>query len=543
MKPLKAKSLMLTKSTLFIIISSITFSAIILLRTIELNYLSHDFVDYVAPVDALFNNPPGLYNTFWEIHPPMLYGIIFLWKLIMGSTMISFYFLYFIFLFLFLFFLSRIVMHYSNLKYTVIFQMILVTSIIFSNLFSMFFPVELVGTTFFLIAIYILRSSINITRVIFAFILFSSAILIKEVYLFASIFVFIYLIMKQRYSRASVISGAVIGTMLVSFACIGLLLYSNSLSAYLHVLSYKRIAFPISLNAKLLEQIQLLPYFYLKHFSFASNFPIVFIKILLLTSLMAIILLFVRNRLFAEKLVIFNIPNHVILLGFVLFGLAIGMVWQGKPLDGHYAISFVPFFVLFIFLTIFELAEHHESKIGERSLFLGLFLLIFFFTPNFEVVKNNMNIVYSNVTNFRSLVLKFETVDSLKDRIVKSKGCLQVAYGWSSGSYYHYSGLTPCSKYFLVELIALQPDFTSEFRRELLDNPPPVIVYNRAGAELDVNLFEKKVFPYKNIVENCYKQDQNSVKLYYAKFSSKLEMKKCFLFILQKSNIVISESH
>jgi hypothetical protein len=77
----------------------------------------------------------------------------------------------------------------------------------------------------------------------------------------------------------------------------------------------------------------------------------------------------------------------------------------------------------------------------------------------------------------------FESAESVDFFRVGSRSCLQVAYGWA-GSYYFYSSLLPCSRFFMSPLVARQPALQEELRSDLVKRPPGAIVYRHSGADV-----------------------------------------------------------
>jgi hypothetical protein len=101
-----------------------------------------------------------------------------------------------------------------------------------------------------------------------------------------------------------------------------------------------------------------------------------------------------------------------------------------------------------------------------------------------------------------------------------------VAYGWKAGAYYYYSKGNPCSPYFLSGLVANNKQIWSEFRRTIIENPPSEIYYDTFMTGLDVHSFEKNIFPYSKIIENCYLTTSNP-KLFSSSSNSAKGTQKC----------------
>jgi hypothetical protein len=66
----------------------------------------------------------------------------------------------------------------------------------------------------------------------------------------------------------------------------------------------------------------------------------------------------------------------------------------------------------------------------------------------------------------------------------------------------------------------------SEFRKEIGSNPPTEIIYAPEEADFDVPAFEKNVFPYSVVLENCYRR-VGSTNLYKSTSTDLNRTKKC----------------
>lgn len=72
---------------------------------------------------------------------------------------------------------------------------------------------------------------------------------------------------------------------------------------------------------------------------------------------------------------------------------------------------------------------------------------------------------------------------------------------------YRLNKVPPCSKYFLPNLIVDSPFHQLQFKLELLQQPPTVVLYgNGLGADLNVAEFEQRVVPWTTILRTCYRK-------------------------------------
>ena len=528
---------------LLITLVSVICTFITLLHNINESYLGNDFVDFVVPLQSLNSGMHNLYGTFWEIHPPLLFLTLFAWISIFGKTLVGFYILFSLTLFSFYSLMILIICDVTKSNKGFLVGTFFCLVVAFQNFFGIFFPIEIIGTTLTLFSVYLIFKKQSMFNIFICFFLITYAGFIKEVYLVPSIFILAALIILNPKRKLKVIIAAASGLCSSTILTLVFLLYANSWNDYLTVMKYKDQTFNYSLNSKLLEQIQLLPYFVVKNYSIFGILPLNLIKLLILFALTLAIFIGLLNfrKLNLNEINKLILKNaKIFILSATLCGLYFGMVLQGKPLNGHYAISFMPF----TYILYGKLIAHFTRKFNENRsniMVVGSSVMIMFalMCPNLDQTFRVANKVFINLGNLSSHIRDMESTDSTKAYRISTPSnnpCIQVAYGWGSGSFYHYSNAYPCSKFFLIELIARNRLFTDMFVKEILARPPNYIVYDTRLADLDVLLFEKEVFPYRKILANCYELDNLEKYLYRSK-SNEIQLKSCIITTLIHAKI------
>ena len=184
---------------------SLFLTLITILSTINQWTLSHDFITYATISESLLKSPPSLYDSYWEIHPPFLFLLLAFWIWLFGNTLISFYALYAIVL---LFFYLVINLLVSKLHYklnVLVFQVILLSDFVLTNIFNMFFPIDIIGTLFCLTAILLLVIKCNLTNITLAFTLSLLAIFTKEVFIFMPLALFVFLAISKKNCNSTLV--------------------------------------------------------------------------------------------------------------------------------------------------------------------------------------------------------------------------------------------------------------------------------------------------------------------------------------------------
>jgi hypothetical protein len=328
---------------------------------------------------------------------------------------------------------------------------------------------------------------------------------VKEVWFF-SVIPFGALALLDRPMRWKTLACLVAGWVAVLGLLVGGLIAVGALGAYWDVLKYKATAFPLPGARTAVEGL-------------VTTIGSESTKVFLLWPIFPIIIgvaAYLRVRVLGvgsavRELVSFQ--ESFLLLSFLTWAcLVVGYVWQDKPVQGHsFVMLFMPFFLLTAAGLVYVVHAFSDSRSwtllqrgGVVAIVIGLSLI-----PSTTVVAG-LGDRYQEIRGSDQLssVVTLEDSASLQRYAVMAShlggtGCLQVAYGWNSGAAYIYTGANPCSRYFLANLLTTDV-VRNEFRRDMTTRPPDVIVYETDMADLDVQSFEKTVFPYSRVLAECY---------------------------------------
>jgi len=503
--------------------SSLILTCLVLVQTINQVSFSHDFSSYVAAINYLFDHGHGPYIDFWDIKPVYLFIILSGFFSITGISLVTAYALYA--LFLFAFFLC---LHYyiiaSNLRIRLsgIF-IILLFGIVCSNLFNtMFFPSEIIGFDFILLSLLILRRAESFKRLFLGLLLASIAGQTKEVYLFCSLALALYLI-TANLNRTKVVVAFVTANLVVALVGLCFLIKTHALGQYLEMTRIKSEMFQLD------PVYNFLKFPILAVVSYTSQYTLLGIATPLFLGLLLLVVFSVSRSQAGTGFTFIKFSNLKIEqdvrgLLLILAAIILGFTWQGKLPTEHYAISLLPI----ITLVLISLLDQFQLK--SKNVFFIAALILF---PNVGILTTTAQSIVQNTIDSRSLIDKIITGEGAKKFKVPVARCLQVAYGWESGAYYYYSNTRPCSKYFLSPLIVGSNRLTNDLVLELAKNPPSEIIYNPEGAGLNVSDFESAVFPYSRVLENCFYQ-YGSSSLYKSRSTEKSKTANCIKSVFEK---------
>lgn len=470
-------------------------SGLVLVQTINQINFSHDFSSYAAGINYLFKTGNGPYLHFWDIKPVYLFIVLSGFFVLPGITLWSAYFVYFFFLLVFfsslLIWLSR---EEPKSKLRLIF-LFLLAALVFSNLFyKMFFPSEVIGIDLILLSGLLLRTPKSVPRIFTAFTLSAIAGQTKEVYLFCSLGFLIYTIrMQSRFVKLFTIF-----VLSQFFVLIGAILFLNetdALTSYLTMTSDKSHMFTVDPLQNLIKLPILSMRNYLQNYTLLGFVTPLCLSLAYASRILRFVTRSDTHLRFRMRIRTIDRGADSELLKVTLVSILLGLVWQGKIPNEHYAISILPIICLLVFRWL--------SNNPRKSFWITIFSIAMTL-PSLSNTCMALQITIQNTLNAGHLVSKIVKNQDHQNFTVPVTRCLQVAYGWESGAYYYYSGTKPCSKYFLSPLLEGNSALSSRFRNEMLINPPSEIVYQPKDAGLDVQQFEKSVFPYAQILERCY---------------------------------------
>jgi len=498
-----------TQSRIYFATSILTFLTIAI--STDQPTFQHDFSSYIVGINDLLSGTGGPYSQFFDIKPPFLYILLSPGFWLLGMNLKAAYIIFGVILFSFylgLFLLVRkLNSDFKLFKVSIYFACIF----IFSNLFSdMFFPIEIMCISFIIYALLLDNSNPSSTTIFIIAILLGISGQTKESFALTSVAYFLVLIWRRHNmlrNLFSFISGTAFVYLIVLFFLIG----SNSFAPYLEVMNYKSVVFKFALNHYVFE---LSPRFFVNWISKYTLFGI-----WSLIPLFILIISLLRSRRYQLiKYPRIYIRNNLVPLVF-LIAIVFGILIQNKGVTGHYALSLYPILAILILRVIYSLHSRNREK-------LLVLLLIILTLPRLDVGTHSFNHLKNNILQLQSNVSNMESSKSLIPFNFRVTRCLQVAYGWKAGAYYYYSKGNPCSPYFLSGLVANNKQIWSEFRRTIIENPPSEIYYDTFMTGLDVHSFEKNIFPYSKIIENCYLTNSNP-KLFSSSSNSAKGTQKC----------------
>ena len=513
--------------------------------------LAHDFSSYVIPASGL-GTP---YSDYFINRPPFLFLVLRTWGMVFGYSILSWRFLEIILLFAVL---------YGTFAITVkrklnVFSIFLLTLFSFSFLFgqnlTMFLPVELIGLSFILAAITLMRKTKSLWAVALSYILLVLAAGVREQYL---ILIPIVLIpqfvppLKIDQCRNH-LKGTLIGLLSpVIFLLFYFLIngnFKNFLNvSYVSIQSEKR-----SLNQYFQWFRQVVDHVQLEFMSNLINsvLPSVFLSTIV-TVVIVISPFFILNAKVRSEIGGNENSQQNLRVFIVGIALLISTAWQsaGYRYSGHYAINSTIGVILIISSAWSLINEHFLSRQNNsvtQKLSRGLALLLLAsFIPSHLTLNRAESFVQIDslerafdkmlVGKDEDLTMNEKITRNILSRAEKDFDCAVNVYGWDQ-SFYLYTQSRPCTRFFIPNLV-VTPSMNEEYRKELLENPPRVINYRFGGADLDVGAFERNVFPFSLVLSNCYANipidsDVNSYRLYKSIFKTAELQRQCLKEVLQ----------
>jgi hypothetical protein len=503
--------------------------------------LGIDTVSWVLPAVAPDLKIGVPYKDYFEIHPPGIFIVTFLWAKILGFSLASIKLFHFLLgLFISLFFIKIL---FKLFKPTLAF-LITISSmpVFFSNrLITYLLPAEMYGLIFSLAGIFILIGNIKAERKIFLSVcLFFLSSQMKDPFIYGLIAVIPVLLREMARHKdkikeilASFMSGIILPVLAIMLY-LGLL---GVMKEYWEVLRYKNSVYSV-LDP---ESIFYTTYSIFQYFQNAKNtfiylqyntlWLIIFFFIILLIKKVKDKSLIVNNQKMIFNLNLSDNQTNKIALLLYVFGMLIGFAYQ-KRLDTHYQLLVIfPVFLFigFIFNEIIISLDLLRKKkilyiIGLFAIYAILFLAV--------MPKKNYLVEYQFNNNPLKLLSEIKETNSpntlLENQIkanTKPEDCILKVYGWDAGQLYLYSERKPCTRYFLPNLMKYEYKI-DEYRSDLVSNPPKVVYYTQANADLNIKRFEDQVFNYTLVLQNCYKEDNIFPELSWAMYP-KDEQSKC----------------
>jgi hypothetical protein len=516
----------------------LTFSTISGIRNSTSGLVLNDASSYLAPLNGIFTGTGLPYADFLDIKPPMLLASLQPWIWAFGSSIQSMVILDILLVSTLLMLFYILLRRLSSSPIPEIVSLIVMIFALTRNAFSQLLLSETVGLIWVFLALYLLVrfGSSTLWPYIVAGIFFAFAMQAKEVYSFAGIAGAIWAFERRPVFRKlfSLLLGFLVGQILTVL----LLLSWGSLGAYLDVLNLKVKMFPSGSSSALIENTKKIV---------GDSWPVFFslgrvtLALVVLVMIICVLVVIRKGRWLEDK-------SHVVFCftaASLLVACSLGSSWQGKEFLGHYQIGvFIPLYlfvgsVAVLSLRIIRQVVPHLWL--QRT--MAILVITFLIPPlnTFALTANSVSAAIEDA-NWRLTPAQDWTnaFRVIADR-TPQQGCIQVAYGWASGAVYLNTDRRPCSPIFLANF-ALEPSLAGQLRDDLIMDPPNAIVYLLDEPGLDVARFEKQIFPYQRVIDQCYART-NSPFVWVAKNSEMLETQHCIKSTIQNDNTEESASN
>lgn len=476
------------------------------------------------------------YRDFWEIKPPVWPMVVYLWSRLFGFSILSIRIINILTAALVAFFTWRV---YRRIFRTPVLEIVFVFTIIIvlsPLLNSIIFPTELLGLLLSLGALLALMDFGNdFPKFYLSGLLFFAASQTKEPFTFtvlAAIPVFISLLVTRGFLKIlKNITQFLLG-ILTGFVAIYIYLVSlGSVASYVEVLKFKEIFYPFSFD-RLSEYF--LPSFYAAERTFVEPQ-----KALSALIIFALLSFYLANKF--KKTLSFNKHNFRLTMGktviadpgridvytilFYTIGSFIGFA-IGTTFGSHYLIQVVvPFYTItgLIFSYLFDSAAFLFEKSKPR---FYLVLVLVFLSAIILLPKRPYFSAYLHQEISFHLMDDVRVYERRTTELTTNDECVLSVYGWGVSENYLYSQRPPCTRFFLPNIV-LQDWQKREYAKSIIENPPAVIAYQTAGADMDVQRFESEVINISKIVKNCYKQDSEEKVLYVPKIKDPGLLRDC----------------
>jgi hypothetical protein len=453
--------------------------------------IQHDLSSFISSSNQ-FLIDQTIYSSFFNINPPFLFIFYISYGKIFGYSILGLKLLNILLILLHFTLLYKILESKTNRIITFFAFNFAVVFAYTRNIYGMFLPSESLGTFFMLLALYLCtKKDLTWVKIYIIAFLIALATQTKEIYVFTLLFA-LYACYEQHRSKYSNLINLVIGYAFTNFLIFFFLFSHHELDDYLDVLQLKQDRFQIpNLKISIVTWV-----------GFLQN-QLAMIGLLTALILFAALCLVIRKYkgvIFSKNLFSNSHPGNsfFVLMLIAHTSVLLGLFWGNRDfVAGHVTIAMIFSLILFISSVIQIISRYLLHS--QRSRLLLTVLVI---------VSLGINISFGNVYRPEIISTSFSRENNnytiIKDEKLESGSCIQQAYGWNSGAVYLYTGLKPCSKYFLLNLIMSDRKRLLEFKRSLISHPPKAIIYDTSGPDLDWFSFERDYFSYGVVLKNCY---------------------------------------
>jgi len=472
------------------------------------------------------------YKNFWEIKPPVWPLTVYLWSSLFGFSILSIRIINIIIMSLValsIWFVFKKAFQTPVFEILFFFTILIVPSPLLN---SIILPTEILGLLFSMLALAVLVSMRKDSfKFFFSGLLFFAASQTKEPFTLTAIAVLpvlIYSLLQGGFIKAFKNSMQFLFGMLASF--FGIFIYLANLGsagAYLEVFKFKQVFFPFSYD-RISEN--LLPGFSAaaRTFTeFVQGFPlIIFLAIcsfyLVNVYKKTFTLDLHKTRLITKPMVILN-SDKIIKYSIILYALGSFLGFGlGGTYGSHYLIQVVvPFYIIngFLFSYLFKNVTFLYAR--SRPYFYFALILFVFSVAILMPKRQYLSSYFPQITSF-TMTDQIHSYEKIVTQLTTSDQCILSVYGWGVSENYLYSMRKPCTRYFLANIV-LQDWQKKEYSKEIIENPPAVIIYQTAGADMDIQRFESQIINIGKIVDKDLKEDV----VFVPKIFSREELKSC----------------
>ncbi|BCX14786.1 MAG: hypothetical protein KatS3mg088_469 [Patescibacteria group bacterium] len=456
------------------------------------------------------------YKDYWDIKPPMMPLILFVWSKIFGFGIVSIRLINILLSALSVFLTYFL---YKRFFKKPVFEIVFLSTLLIllsPFLHSIMLPTEILGLCMSLLALlFLIQSKNQFYKFFISGLLFFFSSQSKEPFSFTVIAVLPFFVYSFLISG---INGFIknfllfLAGLFFGFVIIFMYLYfMGSVSSYREVFIAKSIAYPLNysnVSKNFILGLEAAERTFTEFSSGISILIVFFLVSLFMVNKYKKLLFFDRVRL-KLKFNSFYVLDKNMLVSYSALFYAIGSFLGfglGKVFGSHYLIQVVvPFYIIsgFIISSILGRTSFliHKSKIlSFISLILFLFSIVIIL-PKRQYLKSFLSVNFNFVMKDR--VYDFE--ERITD-ITTNDQCILSVYGWGAGENYLYSGRRSCTRFFLPNIVREEWQ-REEYRSSILKNPPAAIIYQTNASDMDVKRFEYQVINIGNIVNNCYKRD------------------------------------
>jgi hypothetical protein len=536
-----------------------TLFAVFLLGRRDEYRLSHDFSSYVLPALAQNHKLGEPYTDYFINRPPMIFSFIGYWGDLLGYQYLSWILLEFACLCIIILSLNSIFSHVLTDLNRHIFLFFTALTLLFSSLIEMFLPSELIGLTFILAACAIASKTQTPAQLNFyvasSLILFA-AFVREQFFVIAILFTLTVALFALAKRDRKIILATMYGNITTIFLVFVYFIRHQNFGSFWDIFyaSYSKEKSKLSnyfvwtIDASdSIAQLFLYSSFYNIRNVYSS------ISILCLASLFLLFIKIIWSDISSSTI---NQWKSLV-IGQIGLGLIFATGWQskGNRFGGHYGLPTFAGLLLILSTLLFFFGLFQERFLRSKRIvnFITLFFALFLLVPSsstYETFFSSMkNISLHNLSmkfqsDFDAMTYEEKFTFELIQRSTTDLECTMQVYGWGTASWYYYTRSTPCSRYFLINLLADNESF-SEYRNSLQDNPPLAISYGCLQpqcADLEYQAFEERGFPFRRVLNQCYDLVLNRYPyfkregLYVARMRSKIDQSSCIQNVLSNQD-------